>query len=628
MSMPDKERMRNDVVMNDRFNRGLARKARKGDRNSQILLANIQSGAVDFTGSFGIRNANQDRDLNIGQNRVDVKNQGMWADQGAGDIPEPGQAPKAAEPQRQVNPNSKLGAGNGYAGKGQKSNGKSIQNPGPPAARAELANGTLQEQQEAIDNGGMEPSATRPAATPSARQGESGNGPPAAPADSSRKTGPNGAPETDFEMMDREARERIDGERGWGKPKIKFALKAQEEFKSDLDKSVLISKGRAYEGDLSEAEVEETKAAQEKALKRGESLGGNREELQKLIGMETDAQAIERKAGEKSMSEKEASNQRIAKIEAGLKKTGDKAANDYLADNRDSFESIDSSISKAKEIRDGVGKDEAGKALYSESDREAIVINESKQKDKLAMMKAEQSAGSRDKELGSLAADEIIKARKEITDNLSSAHSDSASSIFTANPFGANPSSAFSGRSYEGDWINDSSQGIMPDQKFLRENADNPEAIKGKIRANIGNRQAVDTAFNAELGGTSEKAVVSLSAEEKSNSKNPFQTGKEVGFETDGFGKVKKQALDSTARYSEKLESIDKILTAASKTGYPVWQDKELMADVNFKKKVMANPSLKQKFEQAEQSQKTLQAVQSATVVTQKVKDQDTWFNG
>lgn len=262
MSMPDKERMRNDVVMNDRFNRGLARKARKGDRNSQILLANIQSGAVDFTGSFGIRNANQDRDLNIGQNRVDVKNQGMWADQGAGDIPEPGQAPKAAEPQRQVNPNSKLGAGNGYAGKGQKSNGKSIQNPGAPAARAELANTpTLAEQQEAIDNPSRAPSSTRPAATSPALQETAGNTRPA---------------------------------------KTNYAKVAQDAFKSDLEKSNLIKTGRDYEAGKA---PEEVKAAQEMALKRGESLGGNREQLQAMIGMETDSAAIESKASEGTIKE-------------------------------------------------------------------------------------------------------------------------------------------------------------------------------------------------------------------------------------------------------------------------------------------------------------------------------------
>lgn len=260
--MPDKERMRNDVVMNDRFNRGLARKARKGDRNSQILLANIQSGAVDFTGSFGIRNANQDRDLNIGQNRVDVKNQGMWADQGAGDIPEPGQAPKAAEPQRQVNPNSKLGAGNGYAGKGQKSNGKSIQNPGAPAARAELANTpTLAEQQEAIDNPSRAPSSTRPAATSPALQETAGNTRPA---------------------------------------KTNYAKVAQDAFKSDLEKSNLIKTGRDYEAGKA---PEEVKAAQEMALKRGESLGGNREQLQAMIGMETDSAAIESKASEGTIKE-------------------------------------------------------------------------------------------------------------------------------------------------------------------------------------------------------------------------------------------------------------------------------------------------------------------------------------
>lgn len=301
--MPDKERMRNDVVMNDRFNRGLARKARKGDRNSQILLANIQSGAVDFTGSFGIRNANQDRDLNIGQNRVDVKNQGMWADQGAGDIPEPGQAPKAAEPQRQVNPNSKLGAGNGYAGNGQPSNGKSIQNPGAPAARAELANGTLAEQQEAIDNGGMAPSATRPAATSPASRVFAGNG-------NEVPVNSDGTRKPSFQEIEDAARERSTKSGAFGKVdkdgkliKTDYAKVAQDAFKEDLGKSDLIAKGRAYQGDLAGPEAEEVKAAQAKALERGLSLGGNREQLQAMIGMETDSAAIERKAGEASIKE-------------------------------------------------------------------------------------------------------------------------------------------------------------------------------------------------------------------------------------------------------------------------------------------------------------------------------------
>ena len=252
MSMNDKERMANDARMNDRFNRGLARKARKGDYGAAKLLGEIQGGRLDFTGSFGIRNANQDRDLNIGQNRVDQKNQEMWADQGAGEIPEPNQAPKAAEPQRQVGPNASMGAG--YDKPLQRANGARPTNPGTKADRAEVGNApTLAEQPEAIDNGGMAPSATRPAATSPARQETAGNVIPA---------------------------------------KTNYAKVAQDAFKSDLEKSNLIKTGLDYEAGKA---PEEVKAAQQKALERGLSLGGNREQLQAMIGMETDSAAKARK---------------------------------------------------------------------------------------------------------------------------------------------------------------------------------------------------------------------------------------------------------------------------------------------------------------------------------------------
>jgi hypothetical protein len=96
-------------------------------------------------------------------------------------------------------------------------------------------------------------------------------------------------------MMDREARERIGEEGGWGKPKTNFAKKVWGGFESDLEKSNLIKTGRDYEAGKA---PEEVRAAQAKALERGLSLGGNREQLQAMIGMETDSDAKTRKSQE------------------------------------------------------------------------------------------------------------------------------------------------------------------------------------------------------------------------------------------------------------------------------------------------------------------------------------------
>ena len=85
--------------------------------------------------------------------------------------------------------------------------------------------------------------------------------------------------ESDFERQDREARDRVFGEK---KSAPNYALDARKAFAEDLDKSELIKQ-------TDEAGV----SAREKAYKRAKSLGISREKLQEQQGWQTDTEAAE-----------------------------------------------------------------------------------------------------------------------------------------------------------------------------------------------------------------------------------------------------------------------------------------------------------------------------------------------
>lgn len=230
-----------------------------------------------------------------------------------------------------------------------------------------------------------------------------------------------------------------------------------------------------------------------------------------------------------------------------------------------------------------------------------------------------------DRALSAFAADEIQKARQGITDNLSDLHSDTQVSMF-----GNAPSSAFSGRAYQGDWVNDEKQGIMPSKEFLRENADNPEAIRNQIQVNIGNRQNIDEAFNRDLGGKSKTAGVYVEKKPFVNLGEEFNPKtKEVvtkNYETDAFNETKNKALGLKANLNtglmersgstrakggmdeflgfnneeEKRVASNALIESAVKNKYPIWEDKELMADPGFKARAIKNPVLKEKIQSHE----------------------------
>ena len=250
-----------------------------------------------------------------------------------------------------------------------------------------------------------------------------------------------------------------------------------------------------------------------------------------------------------------------------------------------------------------------------------------------------------DRELGALAADEVIKARKEITNNLADLHSDTQTSIF-----GNTPSSAFSGRAYQSDWVNDESQGIMPSKEFLRENADNPEAIKNQIRTNIRNRQNIDEAFNSDLGGKSKTAGVYVESNplidlgEGFNSKTKEVVAK--NYTTDAFNQTKNKALGLKANLNtgtmersgstrakggmdeflgvnneeEKRVASNKLIESAVKNKYPIWEDKELMDDPGFKARAMKNPVLKEKIQAHEKQSEERNTQQASYNNSQRMK--------
>jgi len=208
----------------------------------------------------------------------------------------------------------------------------------------------------------------------------------------------------------------------------------------------------------------------------------------------------------------------------------------------------------------------------------------------------------------------------------------------------------------------------MPSNDQLAAVGNDPKAIRNIVERNVGIRKSREEAFNAELGGKSDTySKASNETYQMINSSGNLvdvpRSHSESGFQRDAFSSLKNTALgmkpniayepDQNKRQNRSLSQIDagaysdvffgtsgnpndkefvsmyqeqpwyrsgneqaekvgekisaaqdKIVSAASKHGYPIWKDKELMADPEFRKRVLADPKLGPKVRQLEENDK------------------------
>jgi len=585
----DEQDAANRVRLIENKKRTLLRTANRGGAGAAFaldMLKSLESGEVDPSRLVGLKRSNFDKDLNAAENKADQKRQ-----QGFGATAAPATNP-------------------GNAG------GMSATNQGTQKDRDDLA---------------REASAAGGATTSPATQGSAGNGQPA-----SRMS---------FEEQDQAARERSTASGAFGKVdekgelvKTDYRKMAQEAFYADLDKSSLIGAGRArsqgYEWDNAPADYgEAVSKAQQKALERGLSLGGNREELQARIGMETDTQTKERMAGEKTSSESDAKEKRLEAINQRISKVGQKASDDYLLENKDAFDRIEESTRKAAEARDAQGD-------TITTTEERIARAEAPGEAQMAELKKRQATENETLRRTGIAEDTIREERsklvKEGLDLLTL-----ASSAFVP------------GELFEGNWMEDPS--LLPSSDKIGEMSD--DQIKDYSKLSIDRKINTAKSFNEELGGESKTSIQreKRKAIDYSSGIPSSSQGKVVSkadYQTDSFSGLKKNALglepnweydprgetegperaarnpiegliqtgriiremgttaESRAQPYRRANPIKvasaqyKILNAAAKTGYPIWKDKELMADPDFRKRIEGDPRFHKQIQRIEEERK------------------------
>ena len=136
------------------------------------------------------------------------------------------------------------------------------------------------------------------------------------------------------------------------------------------------------------------------------------------------------------------------------------------------------------------------------------------------------------------------------------------------------------------------------------------EMDEKQIRDYVSKKRKVEEgksrAFNEALGGESAESKTNLIPLERKELSNELYTrkthkGKEYtrddvsAFKKDALGKGRGAGLRQFDSDAIAKEAQRKILDAAAKSGYPIWNDKELMGDPNFSRMIGEDPRFKGK---------------------------------
>ena len=351
---------------------------------------------------------------------------------------------------------------------------------------------------------------------------------------------------------------------------------------------------------------------------------------------------------------------------------GKKAREEYLSDNQDAFDRIAASTSRAEVARQSQGD-------ITTTAKERIALAEKAGADHvgstgetLETMKERQTEEAEKRGKKGIAQDHIQEIRKELRNKAL----DTASN--TPNSYA--PSSLF-----EGNWMEDDK--FLPTEDDLNQQSE--VAIKKGVEMKIKDHIATAKEFNKELGGSTEtirggrhQTYTSLGVS--------GQGGKSIGeYQTDAFNLLKQNALGREPNWaydpnrdskdaakpkaaSTMLESLDqgymntvrpigdalmgstsesrkemfktahsskvsdaqhKILNAAAKTGFPVWEDKELMADPVFRKRIRGDSRFSKEikaFDRVQEAkrmdEKNLHEVSNATTKQNKARSDSNWI--
>lgn len=248
-------------------------------------------------------------------------------------------------------------------------------------------------------------------------------------------------------------------------------------------------------------------------------------------------------------------------------------------------------------------------------------------KDRLRELNMKQTKDSTERNLQRLASEELARLQKSRTDDY--LRDDKAPD-------------AFSGRIFDS-WQSDPSLQLTDAE--LKEAASDPSKIRSIVQRKVNQRDSVDKAFNAALGGEvkvsrdgeiydsdSVAETVNTALGLRPNySYDPNRvfsradTDVKKSFSEANLGEVLQLGYQNTIRpigdwatrgtdkaspfkkdvtYANRIKAQDKLFAAAEKTGYPIWENRELMSDPMVVKRLNLNPVLKQRMEESKRQKK------------------------